>query len=208
MTDPQWGAQRPPTFRDDAGPIDDPFAEPPAWPKVVGIISIIWAVLSLGCGGCGVLMMGVTLGGAFDNLSPELGPMPDVMKPGVASLITGAASLGWAGLLLAAGIMTLRRRPVGRPLHLAWAAGAILLTIVGLYMQWEQMQRLQAFVQQNPDNPWVKAQGSGQNVGQYIGLGVGIVLGFAWPLFTLVWFGVVKRRPEDFGPQDLPQPAA
>lgn len=49
------------------GQIDfDP--EPPSWPKVIGIISIVWGSLGVICNACG--LFGQMAGDAFVNMAP------------------------------------------------------------------------------------------------------------------------------------------
>lgn len=168
--------------------------EPPAWPKVVGIISIVWASLLLVCNMCGVL--GGLFQGAFVNMMPP--EQQEQMKQQLAasqspaSLAVYAIGLLLSVLLLTAGIMTVRRKAAGRMLHLLWAAGGVLLTVVSIMVQWGVMQQQLQQTQSSAKgvNP-AAMQG-----GMYIGLVVGVCIGLAYPIFCLVWFGVMGKRPE------------
>ncbi len=168
--------------------------EPRTWPKVVGIISIVWAALNLLCGVCGMFSPQITM--AF--LPPEFqqDPLPPTMKPGL--LMYTALGIGFlvALLLLVAGISLVSRKRSARGLHLAWAALACVMGAIGLYLQWSANAQMQEFMQQHPDSPWTKQQkmagGAGQ-MGMIVGIVFGVVLGYAWPVFCLIWFGLVKR---------------
>lgn len=187
-------------------PIDDlVWDEPPGWPKVVGGISIGWAALGLTCAGCGVAGMAFMTSGSLPGME---GPLPPPMVPTPLTWIFMLLSFAPPILLLAAGIVTMSRKPVGRPLHLVYAVIAIVMTAVGVWFQLQQQAAMEAWIQQNPDSPWAQQQNApGAQMGQIAGLIVGIIAGFAWPIFCLVWFGLIKTKPEDFT-GNAPAPAA
>lgn len=185
----QYPGMTPPTE-----PAEGVFDEPKTWPKVVGIISIAWAGLGLVCGTCGlfspVLMK--------NFMPPEMtqGPMPPSMTPGIEMYVLTAVSMALSGFLLASGIMLVGRKRPARAMHLFWAVVACLMTVVMLFIQWRVLEQNKVWIQQNPDSFWAK-QGGQNRVGELIGLAVGAVMGFAWPLFCLFWFGLVKRDPAE-----------
>ncbi len=75
----------------------------PRWPKVIGIISIIWGSLGLVCGGFGLIVLPVSskfISGALQNGEP----VPYGMVPTVSDYAIGAIGFGLALLLLFAGI--------------------------------------------------------------------------------------------------------
>src|SRR3954468_11066775 len=95
--------------------------EPPAWPKVIGIISIVVASLGLACGVCG--LANIALLPVMENMTKDkLGPMPAIMKPTGLQMALGVVQMGWPALLLGAGIATVRRRYSGRTMHLVYGA--------------------------------------------------------------------------------------
>src|SRR5215468_4835859 len=118
-------------------------AEPAAWPKTLGTISIVWAGLNLACGVCG-MSMALLMGTFIKKAEEQLGPMPDVMKPTTAQLAVGFVSFIGPVVLLCAGIATVRRRPAGRPLHLVYAMISLVLTaiatVIGLMHQMEVLE--------------------------------------------------------------------
>lgn len=99
-------------------------------------------------------------------------------------------------MLLIAGVMLLRRRPVARPLHLAYAVLNILSTVVGIFFGLQQLEKLRDWVAANPGDQWAQMVNVPQQVATLV---IIAVLGMAWPLFCLVWFGLVKRKASDMG---------
>src|SRR3954464_12580541 len=112
-------------------------AEPkplPGWPKVVGIISIVWGALGVTCLGCFFGMsqfLPALMGKPDEPLPPTL--KPDPLQMGV--YILGAIM---ALVLLIAGVLTVKRRPVGKWLHLAYAAVSLLVLPVSLYLGYQK----------------------------------------------------------------------
>jgi len=182
---------------DATPPIDDPMLapEPAAWPKHVGLISIIWAALGLTCGGCGVI--GIAMQPMFKNMVPpeqQAQMVQPPMSPGALPFLLIGAAL--SVLLLVAGIMTLRRNPTGRMLHLAWA-GLILLVIVGSIVDAVlHMPTMEKWVADNPNVPSAKFVNKQAMMLQTVGISA---LRIIWPVFCLIWFGLVKRTAASFG---------
>jgi hypothetical protein len=171
-------------------------AEPAKWPKVVGIISIVWACLGLMCGlTCGVF------GPAFQNMAmasmvEKFGPMPDAMKPAPAQLVLAVVGLIGPVLLLVAGIATARRKPAGRSLHLAYAVVSILLIGAGSVVAMRQQLALVQWAKDHPTDKWVTEGHQGSPIGLVISAAI-MVMMFAWPLFCMIWFGAIKRDAKD-----------
>jgi hypothetical protein len=183
----------PPTSPDFDPSNPDLFREPPKWPKVTGIISIVLASLGLVCGGCGMGWLAF-MPTFMKNVESQMGgPMPDAMMPGMGQLALMGVQLLWSVLLLVAGIATLKRNEAGKKLHVLYAIGAMLLGLLGLALQYQQLQTLNEWVAANPDNKWAIQQKQGQPF-QYIGMCVGVVVGLGYPIFCIIWFGFVKRR--------------
>lgn len=183
----------PPPIEHADAPLDEHWQDPPRWPKAVGTISIVWGALSLTCAGCGVA------GFFMSNWSagmapPDWGPPPPVMMPGIEQLALQALGALWAVLLIVAGILVVNRNPAGRIAHLVYAVGSVLLTAVAVALAIRQQNAIADWARNNPDSMW--AQQNNPTV-TYIALAVGILLGLAWPAFCFVWFGLIKRRPED-----------
>lgn len=170
---------------------------PTSWPKVVGIISIAWACLGLSCLACGVTMQ-LAIGPSM--LEPQVrdNPPPS-MRFGLLQVIQTAISLVTSLLLLGAGIQTLRRSMVGRTLHLVWAGISVLALIYGAYVGWLQQQEMQVWARNNPGSRMAEQTlKGGTGLGLAI-MGIFIALFSIWPVFCLIWFGLVKRTKESFG---------
>jgi hypothetical protein len=187
------------TFSPNVEPpvLQDDFDTQPGWPKPVGIISIVWGALGLTCGLCGLVglsMMPAMMKGAED----QMGVMPDIMKPSPLQMVAMVAGFVPTIVLIVAGVLTVRRNFTGRLVHLIYVGLAIFIGGIGIAMQIQQQMALSAWAAENPDNMWAKQQQQG-GAFAYIGIAFGVLLSFAWPLFCAIWFGFVKRRPEDFG---------
>lgn len=178
----------PPT---DAQVLEDvQFGDPAVWPKIVGIISIVWASLGLLGGICGVVAL-VALP-AFIAKQPGFDPanMPPSMVFGPLKLVLIVAGIGLSVLLMFAGIATVTRRDVGRQAHLAYAATGLMFLVLQVYSQLTDISEMKVWIANNPANPVAKG-GTG---GMYFGLVFAVVLGVIWPGFLLIWFGLVKTR--------------
>ena len=169
---------------------------PPAWPKVVGIISIVWASLGIVCNICGAA--GQAMQGAIIGMVPpeQQEQMRQQMAAQSTPLTTALYIFGAlvAVLLLAAGITTVQRKPLGRVLHLAYGAIGVLMTIVGTAITISVLNAQVAQLQADPSTPPQQLQG--MQFGMYFGVVFGACFGLAYPLFCLVWFGMLGKRPE------------
>lgn len=183
MSENERGMEAPPVI---PGELDH--SEPPGWPKVVGIVSLVYAGLGLVCTGCGMLSPVVMA--AF---MPEDMEVPPAMTPGPMMWLLMIVGVLMIGVLIAAGIMTLSRRAAGRGLHLAWAGVSIPMSFVGLALQLAQQQEIAEWAKAHPDSPFAQGQGSPMAL---IGPAIGLLIGLAWPSFCLIWFGLMKKNPE------------
>jgi hypothetical protein len=188
-------------------PLDELPPEPRSWPKVIGIISICYAGLMLTCSGCGVGMLALMpqfmkgQPGIDEGFPPSMQLYP--LKAGLFAI-----SILWLLVLLGAGIATTMRRPSGRSLHLLWAVGALVLLAISMFVvQLPDMRADQQWMQDHPASPFAKQAGGQGGPFRYLGMAVGVVLGVAWPAFTLIWFGLVKRDSSDLD-SGGPEPAA
>jgi hypothetical protein len=178
----------------DSSPDTDLFAEPPRWPKVVGITSIVWASIGLACGVCGIGSLAF-MPQLMKMAEQSMGePYPAALNPPRSLLVLAAVGTLWTFLLLAAGIATVTRRPAGRPLHLLYSIGSVLLAFVNTAFSLQYQNAVAQWAAQNPGSKWAQTQGG---VGNMIGIAFGLLLGLAWPAFCIVWFGFIKRKPED-----------
>ncbi len=179
----------PPT---EAGDIPFP-GDAPRWPKAVGITSIIVGSFWLLCGGCGIAYFAMIPW--FSKMAEQQigGPMPAVMYPPLVQYVLMAAGMLLDVLLIFAGVLTLSRNPAGRTLHLAYGVLGVITTIAGGAVGVWQTLRIDAYFKQNPGDPWASQNNMMLSL---IMVAVLTLIGVAWPLFCLVWFGAVKRTPE------------
>ena len=181
---------------------DDPLfeavpEEPPSWPKVVGIISIVLGGLGLVCNGCGSAYF--VIGPSFfaSMMKTTVEELPPNMKPGPEMLLLSAVALVISVLLIFAGAATTRRRGSGRLMHLAYAAVQFPLFGVSMWLQWRTMLQMRQWIAEHPESPFSK--GGDPMAGFVIGLVIGAVIGLAYPCFLLVWFGLIKRDAASMG---------
>ncbi len=179
-------------------PINPEFSvpvEPPKWPKVVGIMSIVWGILLLGCSACGT-------GFAILGRSMIPAEKSDQFPPAfISPAIMGLTLVGviFYGVLIAGGALTIARKPAGRVLHLVYAIATLVLFPLGIYFGLQNQAVLDEWMRQNPTSDFAKQQASVGGVGKIIGYVMQAVFGLGYPLFTLVWFGLIKRAPGSMG---------
>ncbi|MGQ0626904.1 MAG: hypothetical protein ACT4PL_02250 [Phycisphaerales bacterium] len=167
------------------------WTEPPKWPTVVGVISIILGSLWTLCGLCAPFGPMIAA-----NAAPGQ-ELPPTMRFGTVMWVCFAT--GWisAIVLLAGGILCLRRRIVTRWLHLAYALHAFIVTPITTYYQLEAQSRMKAWAAANPKSLFAAgADQPGVEAIAVMGAVVGVVLSLAYPLFVAFWFGVFKRTQE------------
>ena len=151
-----------------------PAPKQPRWPTVIGVISIVWASLTLICAPINI---------ASNLMAPPQGGMgpapagPDSLYRiySMTKPITGmAAMMGMGVLLLVAGIKLCKRRAGARLLHLIWAWTTLSLGVLSIAIGLSVMDLSDA-----PDmmRPMI-----------YVGVFIGAAIAFAWPIFLLAWF--------------------
>lgn len=178
------------------------FAPLPVWPKVVGILSIVWGSLGLVCGGLGSLL--TPLMSSWMTKAAQGYPLPPTMAFGPVEFVFAAARALVGGLLLLAGIMLVSRNATARPLHLFYALVAMCLVATGSVWAFIKNGQMAQYVADYPDSPLAMGHNAAISL---ILLVVAVLVAMVWPLFCLIWFGLVKRRPEDMTGTALP-PAA
>lgn len=179
----------------------DDWREPPKWPKVVGIISIVYSCIMLLCnGGLAIMslfqpqMMNMAEQQVFtDGVPPMLKQVPLV---GVALLVF---SFAMSVCLLIAGITTVGRHKKGRILHLIATGGILLSTLVSIPYQISMQSEIAEWVKANPDTVYAQQYSPAQSL---IGLAIGLVF-LLYPIFCIIWFGALKKRPEQDAPEVL-----
>ena len=199
-----------PDTRSEMGvpPVDPPQIEldtpPPSWPKVVGIISIVFGALGLTCNAftivAGAVFMPMGAEAMMETLGTSEPPPSMVMQP--LDWVAVTVGLAVAALLLIAGILTASRSASGRTLHIGYGFVGILTTALGMFLQYTKFQTTSRWVEENVSDA-AMAQSMSNEIGLYIGLAMGALFGLAYPLFCIFWFGAMGKRPEAGKPEVL-----
>ena len=163
---------------------------PSKWPTVIGIIAIIWAVLGLLGGVCGLgsLFMARSMPANFPGapgMSMSASPM---------MLFGFLISLILKSCLLALGIGLIKRRPWAPQWIRTWAVveilGSVVGTILGYFAQQPQFAAMasQPGMQQMPP-------GFFQGIA-ISSVGCGLLFAWVLPVFVLIWFSRDKIKQE------------
>ena len=109
-----------------------------------------------------------------------------------------------------AGAMTVSRRIVGRYLHLLYSALTILAFPLTVWLQMDHNAAMQAYMSRHPE--MAKMPGMSFSTGPtalIVGIAIAAVIGLSYPLFLLIWFGLVKKTQQSMtGNVERPMPAA
>jgi hypothetical protein len=153
---------------------------PPSWPKVIGIISIVFAGLGLICTPIGLATR--------EAAGPAGAEAMEGAPPWYATYQTASALAGIvvAAILLVAGILLCKRRPAGRTMHITYAILNIVVAVGNVIAA-------ASAVGQMDSGPAGAAPFKGVFIG---GIVIGLVIGLAYPIFILVWFTRPKVRDE------------
>jgi hypothetical protein len=177
--------------------------ERPTWPLVIGWISVSWAVIfGFCCMGMSVVGLAMMPMGAEQMAKQD--PSADVTIPPMMQLGPAMITLIGSGVLLSvillvAGAATIGRKPLGRTAHIAYGVLSILSVIASTAYQFYSVSQLQAFRLEHPNNVFTRPS----PIGDYAGPIVGLVIGFVYPTFILIWFLASKRGK---GPMDVAGP--
>jgi len=150
-------------------------SRPTVWHKVIGIIAIVFGSLGIVC---------TPIGLAANTMNPAVVQTQEMFPDWWQSynIFSSFLGIGFAVLLLVAGISILRRRPSGRTLHLIYAGVAMVMCIVGVLITASMFNA-------SSIPPEVRA-------GMMIGMVFGVLFGSAYPIFLLVLFLRAKIRDE------------
>ncbi len=194
----------PPVFHDE-------LTDPPKWPVTIGVLGCIWGGLTLLYNGC-CQVAGTVIGKVAMGAIPP-GSMPpeaqDQMNAQMAlvgpiDILFMVVLTGVSALLLVSAIMLLRRKPIGVKLHLAY--GIVATVILIAHVAW-QISRADDYAQVMKQNP-AAANGpmaAFANMGATMMIVSSVVIGLlrlGYPLFCLIWFGVVKKN-ADLGTNEV-----
>lgn len=200
-------------------PIPEPVdPDPPTWPTAIGVISTVVGSLGIICGVCtavGSLATGRFMEwaakmqaqgqGASRGAAMPTGPFPRELEPNALQAVSMLSTPLTSALLIVAGVALLRRRPVARTMHLAYAVASIAMTALYLVGSFLHQSAQQEFLARNPGDEWGKfmTQQQGGPAGALVGSAVTSCVYLVFPLFVLLWFLAIKRRPEDLGARSV-----
>jgi hypothetical protein len=190
-------------------PADLPAATPPpsySWAKAIGILSVSFGGLSVLCGFGAMITQGLfkdslamrypaaksSSGSQPVSIPAEVLTPPDWARHG--QLADQLIAILAAGLLLAGGICLLRRRRVGRSLHLAYMAVQVVAVCVGAYFTIAYSRYLEEAALSHAS---VAAEATVRRMYQIrrnVAVSVSLVFGLAYPVFLLIWFLRPKIR--------------
>lgn len=154
----------------------------PVWPKVIGIISVVLA---------GMGIIATPLLSLFNRFNPVTKDIMDHF-PGWHQAYEVASAVGIGGLLLIAGILLLKHRPLAAPLYILWAILAIGSTILDIVVISDVLSSTGSDL---PD---------AERMGMRIGMLATVPMGVAIPAFVLYWFCRAKTR-QDLAKFDAPE---
>ena len=156
-------------------PTGDPMQAPqrPAWPSVIGVLSIVLSAHALFESGGGLRSMAIVA--ALRIIQGSAAANQPLVAGERLAAVYVACSTVLALLLAVAAVLTLRRRQIGRTLHIIWA---LLAVADALAYSW-----MCPHVLSDPFRGWYIARAIS-----------GSVLGLVYPIFLLVWFSTAKHR--------------
>jgi hypothetical protein len=167
---------------------------PPAWPKVIGIISIVLGSLGVICNACS--LGGNAIASSFTQMMPpeQQAELQAQLQASASPLNLALAAVGIliAILLIVAGVFLVQRRPLGRTLHLIYAGIGLILAIAAVGIG---IQTANAMAANAPD----PTQAAAQRMAGLGGAIVGGLVGAAYPTFLLIWFLFIKRDAASMG---------
>ena len=159
-------------------------AKGPAWPTVVGIISLCVAGLFGLMTAVGPLISAVTERFQSAQQRQMMENMPGWFHP--YQWIGGLFTIATYAVLAIGGAMLLKRRRAGRTLHVAYALMGILVAISGLVVMITMMNHMPL-----PPNAPPQAQAMIKPMMAF-GAIFGMVFALAYPTFVLIWFNRPK----------------
>ncbi len=175
---------------------------PPGWTKWLGGVGLAIGAVS-GCCSLGDAAVAALAPRLMQMISAAQIDMPPVYTaPPLAFKLSLVAKVAAALLLVVAAAMCLARKPASRSLHLVWALLSIAVFIWATAMTFQMQAQVEQWMRDNPDADFTQLAQQGMamqgQMSQLISVAINALLSLAWPVFILIWFGLIKRRPEDF----------
>lgn len=214
MTMYPGSSMSPPTI---PGPIEMGEA-PSQWPKVIGVLAIVFGVLgAIGglCAGLGALSTDILK--KIMSMAPQQPGVDQTAQLDVAaqyqglSLLNAFATVSIAVLLIFGGAQLLKRQSVSRTTLLVWAVVKIVAVVAGSVLAFviQQKQMELAIQQMNAGSTTapIPAAGIMKLIGAF-GIGIAVLWGWALPVFLLIWLnrGKIKQEVAGWGQKDVGLP--
>lgn len=174
MTEPPVVPPPTPPLESPTGPGE----RKPAWPIVIGIISIALA-------GLGLVMnlSGLITGGVPSTQQGVQMSWPEWFTK--YARVSALAGMAIAVLLLAAGIALVRRRTAARPLHMTYAVLGIISALVGAVVGISVSKQVEVSDAQAAQV---------MRIAMLIGGIFAAAIAMVYPIFLLIWFDREKIR--------------
>lgn len=175
--------------------------QPSAWPVTLGIICIVLGVVGIFSGFCGVV------GGAAQSFMVEA--MTDGLDDEQARQVMDAVSrfqpynllIQFASILLSIALtaggfgLTLRRR-WSRPTLLHWSWLKMIVTVAAVWIGWATQQAIFDAAMENSTSPPPPQLRMMTGYFGGAGLVIGLVWGWALPIFNFIWLSRARIRDE------------
>ena len=189
-------------------PPSDPAEVPPppsTWPTAIGVIAIVLGGVGA-LGGCVGAFLPLFMG-MMQSIAPkgQVTGLEGMMDWVVWIVAVSIAAMPIAVLLLVAGIGITKRRAWGPKVALVWAGLKMIFVIVhsvaSYLIQIPQFEAMQEAMANDPNMP----AGMGAFLGSLMqafgifGVLIGVLWGWALPVFLFIWFARKKIRTETAG---------
>ncbi len=130
----------------------------------------------------------------------EGAPLPEGMKANGTDWMLMGFGFAITLFLLVGGIFCVMRNPISRMMILIWGVFSIPISLISYVRQLDKQESIRAWAQQYPDSPLAQQMNAGdqttQQIGEVVGLVLTIILGVLIPAFFIIWFGLIKTKPE------------
>jgi hypothetical protein len=173
-----------------------------AWPSVIGVIAIVFGALGALQGVVGLLApMFVGRFRAFAASNSPQGATGDPFagwdQHQTELIVSALLTLGAGTLLLVGSILLVMRKRASRGVLLLWAAIKMAVVVFGAWLGYVMNQAQFAAMQQSGSGPLAGAGMGGMlDAMSAAGAVIGVLWGWALPIFMLIWFMRAKVRNE------------
>lgn len=186
MTQDEYAMSSPPTEGEFVS------GERSSWPTVVGVFGIIVSAFGYLGGCCGIaspFIMPWYVGVLENQNAPaeQIDQIRNSIPPMGVAVGTSIVGIALATFLLYGAIQLIKRRSKSRGLLLIWSSIQVCWAIIGVAIQFAITPTPQA--QQG-------VTAAQQQMFQFLGMGCGLILGLALPVFLLIWLSRARIREE------------